>query len=119
MSQVLFAIYDSSCFHYLCLKVVLLFMTQVFIAIYVCGFWVFGVGVGLVHVFLPFMILPLLGSIQAVDPAVEEASQSLGASRLKTMFKVIMPLCLPGIQAGSILVFVLTISSFVIPIFEF
>ena len=76
----------------------------------------FGVTVGLIHVFLPFMILPLLGSIQAVDPALEEASQSLGASRLKTMFKVIVPLSLPGIQAGSILVFVLTISSFVIPI---
>ena len=76
----------------------------------------FGVSVGLIHVFLPFMILPLLGSIQAVDPALEEASQSLGASRLKTMFKVIVPLSLPGIQAGSILVFVLTISSFVIPI---
>lgn len=76
----------------------------------------FGVSVGLIHVFLPFMILPLLGSIQAVDPALEEASQSLGASRLKTMIKVIVPLSLPGIQAGSILVFVLTISSFVIPI---
>ncbi len=76
----------------------------------------FGVGIGLVHVFLPFMILPLLGAIQSIDPALEEASQSLGASRLRTMIRVVLPLSLPGIQAGTILVFVLTISSYVIPI---
>jgi putative spermidine/putrescine transport system permease protein len=76
----------------------------------------FGVEVGLVHVFLPFMILPVLSSIQSIDPALEEAAQSLGASRIRTMFRVVMPLSLPGIQAGSILVFVLTISAYVIPI---
>jgi len=76
----------------------------------------FGIGVGLVHVFLPFMILPILGSIQSIDPALEEAAQSLGASRAKTMFKVVLPLSLPGIQSGAILVFVLTISAYVIPI---
>lgn len=76
----------------------------------------FGVAVGLIHVFLPFMILPLLGAIQSIDPALEEAAQSLGASRLETMRRVVVPLSLPGIQAGTILVFVLTISSYVIPI---
>ncbi len=76
----------------------------------------FGVGVGLVHIFLPFMILPLLGAIQSIDPALEEAAQSLGASRTRTMFRVVLPLSLPGIQAGTVLVFVLTISSYVIPI---
>jgi putative spermidine/putrescine transport system permease protein len=76
----------------------------------------FGVAVGLIHVFLPFMILPVLGSIQSIDPALEEAAQSLGASRLKTMWRVVIPLSLPGIQAGTILVFVLTVSSYVIPI---
>lgn len=75
-----------------------------------------GVGIGLVHVFLPFMVLPLLGAIQSIDPALEEASQSLGASRLRTMVRVVLPLSWPGIQAGTILVFVLTISSYVIPI---
>jgi putative spermidine/putrescine transport system permease protein len=76
----------------------------------------FGVGVALVHVFLPFMILPILSSIQSIDPALEEAAQSLGASRARTLFRVVIPLSLPGIQAGSILVFVLTISAYVIPI---
>lgn len=76
----------------------------------------FGVTVGLVHIFLPFMILPLTGAIQSIDPALEEASRSLGASKLKTFWRVIVPLSLPGIQAGTILVFVLTISSYVIPI---
>jgi hypothetical protein len=42
-----------------------------------------GVGVGLVHVFLPFIILPILSSIQSIDPALEEAVQSLGASRAR------------------------------------
>jgi putative spermidine/putrescine transport system permease protein len=76
----------------------------------------FGVSVGLVHIFLPFMILPVLGAIQSIDPALEEAARSLGASRLRTIFKVVLPLSMPGIQAGTVLVFVLTISSYVIPI---
>ena len=76
----------------------------------------FGVTVGLVHIFLPFMILPLLGAIQSIDPALEEAAQSLGASRFRTMVRVVFPLSLPGVQAGTVLVFVLTISSYVIPI---
>ncbi|MGH1484173.1 MAG: ABC transporter permease [Geminicoccales bacterium] len=75
-----------------------------------------GVSIGLVHIFLPFMILPLTGAIQSIDPALEEAARSLGASRLKSIFRVVLPLSLPGIQAGTILVFVLTISSYVIPI---
>jgi putative spermidine/putrescine transport system permease protein len=76
----------------------------------------FGVGVGLVHVFLPFMILPLVSAIQSIDPTLEEAAQSLGASRARTMRRIVIPLSLPGVQAGSILVFVLTISAYVIPI---
>lgn len=76
----------------------------------------FGVTVGLVHIFLPFMILPLIGAIQSINPALEEAAQSLGASRLKTMRRVVFPLSLPGVQAGTVLVFVLTISAYVTPI---
>jgi putative spermidine/putrescine transport system permease protein len=76
----------------------------------------FGVSVGLVHIFLPFMILPLLGAIQSIDPALEEASRSLGASRLRIMARIVFPLSMPGVQAGTVLVFVLTISSYVIPI---
>ena len=76
----------------------------------------FGVTVGLVHIFLPFMVLPLLGAIQSINPALEEAAQSLGASRLTTMRRVVFPLSLPGVQAGTVLVFVLTISAYVTPI---
>jgi len=76
----------------------------------------FGVGIGLVHVFLPFMVLPILSAIQSIDPALEDAARSLGASRARTMFRVVIPLSLPGIQAGAILVFVLTISAYVIPV---
>jgi putative spermidine/putrescine transport system permease protein len=76
----------------------------------------FGVGIGLVHVFLPFMILPILSAIQSIDPALEDAARSLGASRTRTMYRVVIPLSLPGIQAGAILVFVLTISAYVIPV---
>jgi putative spermidine/putrescine transport system permease protein len=76
----------------------------------------FGVGIGLVHVFLPFMILPLVSTIQSIDPALEEAARSLGASRVRSFFRVTLPLSMPGIQSGSILVFMLTISSYVIPV---
>jgi len=75
-----------------------------------------GIGIGLVHVYLPFMILPILGSIQSINPALEDAARSLGASKTMTFFKVVLPLSLPGIQSGTILVFVLTISAYVIPI---
>ena len=75
-----------------------------------------GIGIGLVHVYLPFMILPILGSIQSINPALEDAARSLGASKAKTFFRVILPLSFPGIQSGTILVFVLTISAYVIPI---
>jgi putative spermidine/putrescine transport system permease protein len=76
----------------------------------------FGVSVALVHVFLPFMILPLVSTIQSIDPALEEAARSLGASRVKSFFRVTLPLSLPGIQSGTILVFMLTISAYVIPV---
>lgn len=75
-----------------------------------------GVTIALVHVFLPFMILPLVGVIQAIDPTLEQAARSLGASRLKVFWRIILPLSWPGIQAGTILVFVLTLSAYVTPV---
>jgi putative spermidine/putrescine transport system permease protein len=67
-------------------------------------------------VFLPFMILPLISVIQSIDPVLETAAQSLGASRFKVFRRVILPLSWPGIQAGTILVFVLTLSAYVTPV---
>lgn len=75
-----------------------------------------GVTIALVHVFLPFMILPLIGNIQSIDPSLEAAGRSLGASRAKVFWRIFLPLSLPGIQAGSILVFVLTLSAYVTPV---
>jgi putative spermidine/putrescine transport system permease protein len=75
-----------------------------------------GVCIALVHVFLPFMILPLVGAIQAIDPTLSAAARSLGASRLRVFTRVILPLSWPGIQAGTILVFVLSLSAYVTPV---
>jgi putative spermidine/putrescine transport system permease protein len=75
-----------------------------------------GVIIGLVHINLPFMILPLLGALQSINPALEEAAHSLGAKRMTVMRRVVMPLAMPGIQSGAILVFVMAASSFVTPV---
>jgi putative spermidine/putrescine transport system permease protein len=76
----------------------------------------FGVGVALVHVFLPFMILSLTGVLKRIEPALLEAANTLGASPARTFLEVTLPLSLPGILAGSLLVFSLAISSFVVPV---
>ncbi len=76
----------------------------------------FGVVVALVHVFLPFMVLSLTGVLKRIDPQLIEASKSLGASPRRAFVEVTLPLSLPGILAGSLLVFSLAISSFVVPI---
>ena len=74
-----------------------------------------GVLVGLIHVFIPFMVLSLAGSIQGIDPELELEARSLGAGVWRTFWRVTLPLSLPGVVAGSTLVFVLAISSYVIP----
>jgi putative spermidine/putrescine transport system permease protein len=74
-----------------------------------------GVMIGLVHVFIPFMVLAIAGPIRGIDPEVELAARSLGAGFWRTFWRVTFPLSLPGVVAGTILVFVLTISSYVIP----
>jgi putative spermidine/putrescine transport system permease protein len=68
-----------------------------------------------VHVFLPFMILPIMSAIQGIDPSLESAARSLGASKFKAFRRITLPLSLPGVQAGSILVFVLSLSAYVTP----
>lgn len=75
----------------------------------------FGVVVGLVQFSLPFMILSLVGVIQGINPSLEEAARSLGASRWQAFWKVTIPMSMPGILAGMLLVFALAISSYVVP----
>ena len=76
----------------------------------------FGVVIGLVHIYVPFMVLTLVGVIGRIDRTLEEAARGLGASRLKTFLEVTLPLSLPGILAGSLLVFALAISAYVTPV---
>lgn len=71
--------------------------------------------VGLVHVFLPFMVLAIFTALQNIDPTLLRAAQSLGASRATTFVRVTLPLSLPGIAAGSLLVFTLSASAFATP----
>jgi putative spermidine/putrescine transport system permease protein len=75
----------------------------------------FGVIVGLVQLALPFMILSLIGIIQGIDPSLEEAARGLGASRWRAFFTITFPLTMPGVLAGSLLVFAIAIGSFAVP----
>lgn len=74
-----------------------------------------GVLIGMVYDYLPFMILPLYASIEKMDKSLLEAANTLGANPIKTFIHVTLPLTLPGILAGSILVFIPAIGEFIIP----
>jgi len=74
-----------------------------------------GLLIGLTHIFLPFMVLVLIGAIQNIPRDVEDAARVLGASWASAFLRVTLPLSAPGILSGSILVFVLTISALVTP----
>lgn len=74
-----------------------------------------GVVIGLVQIYLPFMVLLLIPAFQNIPADVEAAAYMLRASRLRVFFSVTVPLATPGIITGSILVFVLTISALVTP----
>jgi spermidine/putrescine transport system permease protein len=75
----------------------------------------FAVILGLVYGELPFMILPLYASIEKLDVSLLEAANDLGANSFWTFFKVTVPLTMPGIAAGIILVFIPTIGTFITP----
>ncbi|MGE0423511.1 MAG: ABC transporter permease [Reyranellaceae bacterium] len=75
----------------------------------------FGTIVALVHIYVPFMVLTLTGVIGRIDERLEQAARNLGATRLRAFLEVTLPLSLPGILAGSLLVFALSISAYVTP----
>src|SRR3954471_19237735 len=75
----------------------------------------FSVEIGLLYPSLPFMILPLYGSLARLDQSLVEAAADLGARPRRILFSVIAPLTLPGIAAGALLVFIPTVGEFVIP----
>jgi putative spermidine/putrescine transport system permease protein len=74
-----------------------------------------GVVIGLVHALLPFMILTLTTVIQRIEGDLEEAAANLGAGPLQTFWRVLLPLSLPGIVSGSLLVFAMAISAYTTP----
>ncbi len=74
-----------------------------------------GVVIGLTHVLLPFMVLSIAAVLQNIDHTLEEAAMDLGASRLVTFLTVTLPLSLPGVVAGSLIVFSLAMSAYVTP----
>jgi putative spermidine/putrescine transport system permease protein len=74
-----------------------------------------GLVIGLTHIYLPFMVLMIMASVQNVPREVEHAAATLGASRPVVFATVTLPLTAPGVLAGSILVFVLTVSALVTP----
>jgi putrescine transport system permease protein len=75
----------------------------------------FSVELGLVYSYLPFMILPLYGTLSAQDQSLVEAAADLGAPPWRSFLAVTLPLSLPGIAAGSLLVLIPAVGEFVIP----
>lgn len=75
----------------------------------------FAVIVGMIHLLIPYMVLALLGVLQSIDPNVEYAAYSLGANPIQTFAKVVFPLSTPGIISGCVLVFTMSMTSYVTP----
>ena len=71
--------------------------------------------VGLSHVFLSFMVLSVAASLGRIDPALIRAAQNLGASERQAFVRVVLPLSLPGVAAGALIVFTLAASAFITP----
>ena len=74
----------------------------------------FAIFVGMTYTFLPFMVLPLYASIEKLDPSLADAAKDLGAGPLRTFWNITLPLTLPGIVAGSMLVFLPSLGAFYI-----
>ena len=72
-----------------------------------------GLVTALANVQLPLMVLPLITALQKLDPNLEDASAALGASAVRTFFRITLPLSLPGIVAGCLLTFAAAITAFI------
>ena len=74
-----------------------------------------AVYIGIVYTYLPFMILPLYANLERLDVTLNEAAADLGSRPLRTFIDITLPMSLPGIVAGSLLVFIPALGEFVIP----
>jgi len=74
-----------------------------------------GVTIGMTYIMLPFVVLPLVGVIRGIDPAILRAAALCGANSRQCFTRVLLPLSLPGIAAGALMVFVMSLGYFVTP----
>ncbi|WOS66633.1 ABC transporter permease [Sinorhizobium fredii] len=74
-----------------------------------------GVTIGMTYIMLPFIILPLYGVIRKIDPAILQAAALCGANRWQALTRVLLPLAMPGMAAGALMVFVMSLGYFVTP----
>lgn len=74
-----------------------------------------GVTIGMTHIMLPYFVLPLYAVMARIDLSLPEAAASLGASPLRAFHRVFLPLSLPGLAAGALLVFVLSLGFYITP----
>jgi putative spermidine/putrescine transport system permease protein len=79
------------------------------------SFSTLGTFVVFVYMWLPFMVLPIMAAVERIPSSTIEASSDLGASPAQTLRRVILPLAMPGIAAGSIFTFSLTLGDYIIP----
>ena len=67
------------------------------------------------YIFIPFMFLPLYASIEKLDLSLIEVSSDLGATRFQTFVRVLLPMTMPGVIGGSIIVFIPALGNFIVP----
>ena len=75
----------------------------------------FAVTIALVHIYMPYLILPLYAVLERIDPSILEAAWDLGSSRMRTFLSVILPLSLPGLATGCLFVFIPSMGAFITP----
>ena len=74
-----------------------------------------GTVIGMVHIMLPFLVLPLYGTMRTIDHDLLKAAANLGASPMRTFSQIFMPLSFPGLTAGALIVFILCLGFYVTP----
>lgn len=74
-----------------------------------------GTLIGMAHIMLPFLVLPLYGAMRRIEPDLMRAAANLGAKPVQVFWKVFFPMSLPGMVAGSLIVFVLCLGFYVTP----
>src|SRR5262249_40078730 len=75
----------------------------------------FAVWLAMIHILLPMMILPIYSSLRSIPPELGKAAESLGASPMSVLRHITIPLSLPGVGAGAVLVFIISLGYFITP----